>query len=125
MVIEDLVDAHRSCLAFDHHEIDVAVPVSAAELGDRGLAGQDMRGVGFACALEARCEVHAVADDRIVHALRRADVSRDNGVGVQADPHVDGLETEFLPLFVPSPELADHGDRRLDGPVRIVLVRRR
>ena len=59
------------------------------QLLERVLADQDARAVLLAGALQPRGEVHAVADQRVVHALGRADVAGHDVVGVEADADVD------------------------------------
>ena len=79
----------------------------------------------LAGALQARGEVHAVADDRVVHPLRAADVAGDDEVGVEADAHVEGGLAALPALAVPLPEAADHRDRGAERPILVVLARHR
>ena len=76
----------------------------------------------LARAFEPGGEVHAVADDRVVHALPAADVPGDHGVGVEADSHVEHRVAAPAPLDVPLTEALDHGDGGSQRPILVVVA---
>ena len=125
VVIEHLIDTDRFSFALYHHLVDVADAVGAAQAAECIFADEDLRRVGFARAFKPRGEVHAVADQRVVHALCRADVAGDHHVGVEADAHLDRLLTALAPIAAPPPTFADHGDRRTNRAVLVVVMRYR
>ena len=56
-------------------------------------------------------EVHLGADDRIVHAVVRAEIADVAIPGIDADPHLEGLlETAAAPFLLQFDHLLLHGD---------------
>ena len=74
-------------------------------------------------ALEARREVHRVADDRVLHALLAADVARDDLAGVDADAGPERLQSALDELHVELRERLAHPDRGAHRVERVVVLR--
>src|SRR3990170_5202978 len=84
LVADEGKDALRPFLAAQLDGIDLEER-EGARLWRRALAGDDRHAVGLRRFLEARGDVDHVAEDRIVEALRRADIADAAGAGVEAD----------------------------------------
>src|SRR5262245_41941251 len=84
-----LVDAYRAGASHDPHRIDLPPGNCGAGQVDRRLRRQDRRTVKFVGPCEARGEVRAIADDRIVELSRGADIADDAHAGVQADALIE------------------------------------
>src|SRR5690606_13890177 len=65
---------------------------AGAERGERGGGGDDVGAVVRVAreALQARGDVHAIADHRIVEPAERTDVAGDDARGVDADAEREG-----------------------------------
>src|SRR5436309_3037847 len=109
----------------DNQVVDLTNTVSAAQFAQRMLAHENVRRVRFACALQARGQVHAIADDGVIHALRRPDVARHYVVGVEADSHVYRLLAGGHAPRVPTAQLGDHADGGSHRAILVVIVQKR
>src|SRR5690242_15572512 len=74
------------------------------------LADQHARAVGFVSTLDARRQIHGIADDRVVAGLLRADAAHYNIAGGDADAYVDFWETAFE-----ADEIRQLGAKRCNG----------
>src|SRR5262245_9852363 len=82
----------------------------------RGLAGEDRGAKLLVRGLEARRDVHGIADRRVVDAVDRADISDDAAAGVEADADLEGALPAALdgePLL--NLERGAHGGGRVVG----------
>ena len=67
------------------------------------------RGVGG--RLNPRREIHLGADDRVIHAVCRAEIADVAITGIDADPHLEGLlETACALFLLQFDHLLLHGD---------------
>src|SRR5690606_17239622 len=112
LVADDLVRHHRLLATFDRdflHRaqlevvLDQLVGVLADEDGDAELLRR---------GLETRGEVHAVADDRVLHSLFATDVAGDHLARVDADAGLDRPDATRDELRVQRRERLAHADGR-------------
>src|SRR6185295_2022004 len=84
------------------------------------LRHQDRHLVHLGELLDARGDVHGIADRRVLAALRRADVADDDATGVDADAHAQRRRTALGALAVEVLELLLHGERAAHGARRVI-----
>ena len=112
-----LVEPHRLLAAAHLHAVDLTRTLR--ELAFDALVGvladQDAGAVGLVQRLDARGEVHRVADHGVVEAGRRAHVADDHRPGVDADADADLGQSHGPPLLLQLVERAQHVERRAAG----------
>src|SRR4051812_2707532 len=74
---EKLVDGDGLVSAFRHRTVDEAKDVALSGRASDRVADQKRRAVMLAQLLDARREVHRMAQDSVVHAVDGADIAHD------------------------------------------------
>src|SRR5262245_11703889 len=87
--IEYFIHADRFAFALDLNQINFSKAIRALQLTERKLADQDIGFIILVGAFKAGGEINAIADDRVIHALQRTDITRQDFVRTDANANVD------------------------------------
>ena len=100
VVIEDFVHADRLGFALHYYIVHLPGPVGGLDRLEGEFTDQDVGSVLLTGAFDAGRQIPTVADHGVVHALGRADVAGNDGVGVDAHTVIDGQLTFSCTLVV-------------------------
>src|SRR3954464_3923552 len=82
---DKLVDPHALGASIDGDRVELSRRDAVARGHARRMPDDDRGAIDFVHALEAACEVHGVAERRVVQPRRRPDIADDRGAGLDAD----------------------------------------
>src|SRR6185295_2562328 len=82
---QELVDLDRLVSAADGDRIEAPEDELVSDMLESRLADDGIRAVVPVQALEAACEIHRVADGRVVQPIAAADVAHHHPPGVEPD----------------------------------------
>src|SRR5215211_2154667 len=82
---DKLVDPYALGTSIDGDRIELSHRDAVARGHARRMPNDDRGAVDLVHALEAACEVHRVAEGRVVQPRRRPDIADDRGAGLNAD----------------------------------------
>ena len=82
---DKLVDPHALGTSIDGDRVELSRRDAVARGDARRMPDDDRGAVDLVHSLEAACEVHGVAEGRVVQPRRRPDIAHDRGTGFDAD----------------------------------------